>query len=157
MIVYFVAILLIFGVVYGGVPYLQGISPSNQGINKQVHVIHGIYNADVKPLKIGKYTSMSIENLNKNERNFVNTVKRDRGVFQKNDLVILSIGKQSTDQKISFVRQDIRTNEVRIYVKVEEKHNPTQKSYIPYLLGKISIPASIPLSFIDQDTGNLLY
>ncbi|MBP1308820.1 hypothetical protein JOD82_001840 [Paenibacillus sp. 1182] len=137
---------------------MKGIAPSNQGIKNQIHVMNGIYNADVKPVKIGKYTSISIEILNKNERDFVNTVKRDRGVFQKDDIVILSMGKQSTDQKISFVHQETRSNEVRIYVNVEERHNPpTPKSYTPYLLGKISVPASIPLSFIDQDTGNLLY
>lgn len=143
---------------YGGLPYLKGIAPSSIETGKsQVHVVSGIYESDIKPVIIGKYASINMQELSEDEREFANSVMGERGVFQKNDMVLLSLGEEALHQKVSFIRQDVRSNEVRIYVKVEADNDSTHKNESSYLLGRISIPATMPISFIDGETGNLLY
>lgn len=158
LIVYLVAVFGIIAFVFGGIPYLQGISPANTKHQKsQVHIIEGVLGADIKSVKIGTYSPVELKSLNQDEQKFVKMMMGERGVFQKNDVVLLSLGMQSPRQKISFVRQEIRSNEVRIYVKVEDERLDGKQSEPSYLLGKITMPASMPISFHDEKTGRLLY
>ncbi|MFF2531622.1 hypothetical protein ACFVS2_22210 [Brevibacillus sp. NPDC058079] len=158
LIVYLVTIVGIIALAFGGIPYLQANSPAHTYDKKsQVHVIEGVYGMDLPPVKIGKFAPVDLKDLKRDHREFAKDMIDERGVFQKDEVVLLSLGVESPHKKITFVRQEIRANEVRIYVKVEEGKTDGKQEEPSYLLGKIALPPFMPLSFIDEKTGSLLY
>ncbi|WPS85516.1 hypothetical protein SMD22_00210 (plasmid) [Brevibacillus halotolerans] len=157
-IIYLVVIAGIIALVFGGVPYLQDNSAViTQGKNGQVHFVEEVYSVDVQSVKIGNYLPVNLKDLNNDHREFVKDMMDERGIFQKDGVVLLSLGVETPHKKISFVRQDVRSDEVRIYVKIEENRLNEQANDPSYLIGKITMPLSMPISFVDEKTGSLLY
>lgn len=158
LIAYIVALIGIVVLVIQGVPYLQGTSQQSD-FDSHVHVIEGVMGDEVKPEEIGNFKSVSFYDLTESEKEFVRQMDRDKGVYQMNDLVLLSFGSgNESKESITFSRQEVRKDEVRIYVKVKSEETTTKSKSVPtVLIGKMKVPNSVSLSFIDEETGNLLY
>lgn len=160
LIVFVVAIVGIVLLVVKGVPMLGA---SNQAVESksQVHVIDGVLNdkpdEKIDPEKIGKFSTVTTSELNESEKSFVNAAISERGVFQKGNLIVLSLGVNIEESKsIKFVGQEVGEQDVKIYVDLSS-NGESNIEKPSYLIGRISLPESTPVSFIDNQTRNLLY
>lgn len=156
LIAYVVALIGIVVFMVHGVPYLQGTPEQS---DSHVHVIEGVMTEEIKPEEIGNFQSVSLSDLTESEKQFFDQMNVDKGVYQIDDLVFLSLGSEREQKEsIKFSRQEVRSDQVRIYVKIKPEQTTEESNHVPsVLIGKMKVPTSVTLSFIDEETGNLLY
>ncbi|WP_433745278.1 protease complex subunit PrcB family protein [Falsibacillus pallidus] len=107
-----------------------------------------------------KYTVLQVEDLNKEEKQFVDEVKTMKGIYKKDDLYVIALGPKPTAvYSLNFVKQKESWEQIILYFK-ETKPDPDAMNAevitYPYIVAKMAKPKTVSLSFLDSETGNEL-
>lgn len=108
-----------------------------------------------------QFQLMTYEKLTEDEKAFVESVKEKAGVYQKDQLIIVSLGKRPTGgYAIELTKAEYKPQELSLYVDVIEP-NPgdmvTEVITYPDLIGKVELPENTEIRVYDEKTGKLLF
>lgn len=132
-----------------GIPAIQTSTPQSK--TNGVHVIDGVL-TEKEEIVIGEFKPIARDELSEDEEAFVGMAVKEGGVYRKGDLFVVSLKGMSPDQSFSFIQQENHSNEVRLYVKKVKN-----ASHSDVLLGRMKLSEDFPFSFIDADTGALIF
>ncbi|RDI41634.1 protease complex subunit PrcB family protein [Falsibacillus pallidus] len=107
-----------------------------------------------------KFTVLQVEDLSKEEKQFVDEVKTMKGIYQKDDLYVIALGpKPTAGYTLNFVKQKESWEQIMLYFK-ETKPDPEAMNAevitYPYIVAKMAKPKTVSLSFLDSETSEEL-
>lgn len=154
-IVYLVVIVAIVLLSTFGLPYMQNTIQPVRDSRLAVMDINLLVSSE-NGMHVGEFKPVSHDELNEREKAFVHFVSQEKGVYKYGDLVVLSFGEQKTVvRNIRYVRQEVQSNEVRIYLDIKEESSLTKEKF-PVYIGKLTVPQSMIISFYDNKTKTLI-
>lgn len=108
-----------------------------------------------------KFQLMTYEKLTENEKAFVESVKNKAGIYQKDQLIVLSLGQKPTGgYSVELTKAEYKPKELNLYVNVIEPKPGdmvTEVITYPTLMGKVELPENTAIRVYDAKTGELLF
>lgn len=123
-------------------------------------VISNKGNPAQKQEEIAIFTPIPESALSAEQKSFIEEAKRTKGVHQKGELCVVALGEQpNPGYGLEIVRTEMIWEQAKVYIRLT-KPDPGKMyaaviSY-PYLVGKVNLPKYTTISFIVEDTGEVL-
>ncbi len=107
------------------------------------------------------FASLEMASLSKAEQDFVEQVKKEKGIHQRGDLYVIARGPSpNPGYGLTIVEQKRGWEELTVFVRLTKpqpgKMYPQVISY-PILVGRATLPPYTTIRFVDADTGKPLF
>jgi hypothetical protein len=107
------------------------------------------------------FTPVAEASLTAEEKAFIEQVKYQQGIHQKDNLYVIANGKSpNTGYGLQITKQEMSWEQARVYVKLTKPKPGNAYAQVityPYLAGKVNLPPYTTVTFIDADTGKPLF
>jgi len=123
-------------------------------------VISNKGNPTQKQEEIAIFSPIQESALSAEQKSFIEEAKRTRGVHQKGDLCVVALGEQpNPGYGLEIVRTEMIWEQAKVYIRLTKPEPGKMYAAVisyPYLVGKVNLPKYTTISFIVEDTGEVL-